>query len=244
MEDAAIDVHDSDGGIESFVRLLARSSVGERPRERLWRDGTRTIGDAELLAIVLGAGVRDHPGIAVAWNLLATAGGIAGLSRSSPRELAQVIGVGSARAARVAAAFELGRRAVEVIQYRDTLGAAEDVYRCVAPRVAGLAQEVFLAIGVDIRNGLLDIVEVARGSVASVEVHPREVFRPLLRMAAAGGVLVHNHPSGDPTPSPEDVELTRRLREVGQLIGIPIIDHVVIGDRSYRSIVEWMGTEL
>jgi DNA repair protein RadC len=117
------------------------------------------------------------------------------------------------------------------------------VYRVVAPRLAGLAQEVFIVIGVDIRNGLLDVVEVARGSVAGVEVHPREVFRPLVRMAAAGGVLVHNHPSGDPTPSHEDVELTRRLREVGTLLGIPIIDHVVIGERSFRSIAEWMGTD-
>jgi DNA repair protein RadC len=124
------------------------------------------------------------------------------------------------------------------------VGRPEDVYRCVAARLAGLSQEVFLAIGVDIRNGLLDIVEVARGSVMGVEVHPREVFRPLVRMAAAGGVLVHNHPSGDPTPSAEDVDLTRRLREVGTLLGIPIIDHVVVGDRSFRSIAEWMGTEL
>jgi DNA repair protein RadC len=244
MEDAAIEIHDSDEGIDSLVRSLARSAIGERPRERLWRDGTRSIGDAELLAIVLGSGVRDHPAIDVASDLLTASGGIGNLSRGSPRELAQVTGVGTARAARVAAAFELGRRAVEVIQYRDTLGAADDVHRLVAPRLAGLAQEVFLAIGVDIRNGLLDVVEVARGSVNSVEVHPREVFRPLLRMAAAGGVLVHNHPSGDPTPSPDDIDLTRRLREVGQLIGIPIIDHVVIGDHSFRSIVDWMGTYL
>ncbi|MBS1118110.1 MAG: repair protein RadC [Deltaproteobacteria bacterium] len=218
--------------------------VDERPRERLWRSGTHAIGDAELLSVVLGTGVRDHPALAVAIELVRSAGGVAILSRASPRELAQVIGVGAARAARVAAAFELGRRAIDLEQHRATVGRPEDVHRCVAARLAGLAQEVFLVIGVDIRNGLLDIVEVARGSVAGVEVHPREVFRPLVRMAAAGGVLVHNHPSGDPTPSAEDVNLTRRLREVGHLLGIPIIDHVVVGDRSFRSIAEWMGTEL
>jgi DNA repair protein RadC len=98
-------------------------------------------------------------------------------------------------------------------------------------------------IGVDIRNGLLDVVECARGSVIGVEIHPREVFRPLVRMAAAGAVLVHNHPSGDPTPSAEDVELTRRLREAGALLGIPVIDHVVVGDGSFRSIAEWIGAE-
>lgn len=221
---------------------LPEPHIEERPRERLWRTGTDTIGDEELLAVVLGTGVRDHPARAVAEALVRTAGGVGPLSRASPRELAQITGIGAARAARVAAAFELGRRAVGAVQHRETVGRAEDVHRLVAARLAGLTQEVFLSIGVDIRNGLLDIVEVARGTVAGVEVHPREVFRPLIRMAAAGAVLVHNHPSGDPTPSAEDVALTRRLRDVGGLLGIPIIDHVVIGDRAFRSIAEWMGT--
>jgi len=212
-----------------------------RPRERLWYLGMQSIGDAELLAIVLGSGVRDSPALSVAGELVRNAGGVAALSRASAREVAQVRGVGVARAARVAAAFELGRRAVELVQHRPFVGQAEDVYRCVAPRLAGLAQEVFLAIGIDIRHGLLDIVEVARGSVHEVAVHPREVFRPLVRMAAAGAVLVHNHPSGDPTPSLEDIELTRRLRVVGEVLGIPVLDHVVIGDGSFRSIAEWLG---
>lgn len=123
------------------------------------------------------------------------------------------------------------------------LARPEDVFRIIAPRVAGLQQEVFITIGVDIRNGLLDVVEVARGTVHAVEVHPREVFRPLVRMAAAGGVVVHNHPSGDPTPSGDDIELTRRLRAAGSMLGIPIVDHVVVADAGFRSIAEWMGTE-
>jgi DNA repair protein RadC len=217
--------------------------AADKPRERLWRCGTQSIGDAELIALVLGTGVRGRPVLAVAADLVQLIGGVAALSRASPHELAQVSGIGAARAARIAAAFELGRRAVEVVHHRKLLGAAEDVYRCVAPRLSGLTQEVVLVMGVDVRNGLLDIVEVARGSVAHVEVHPREVFRPLVRMAAAGGVLVHNHPSGDASPSREDRELTRRMREVGRVIGIPLIDHVVIGDHSFRSIAEWMGVD-
>jgi DNA repair protein RadC len=212
----------------------------DRPRERLWRRGADAIADVELLAILLGTGVRAHPALAVASSLLAATGGVVALSRASPRELVQVLGVGAARAARVAAAFELGRRALETEYHRDALVQPDDVHRVVAPRIAGLQQEVFLAIGLDIRNGLLDIVEVARGTVASVDVHPREVFRPLIRMAAAGAVLVHNHPSGDPTPSFEDVELTRRMRAVGELVGIPVVDHVVVTDRAYRSVREWM----
>lgn len=220
------------------------ASDPDRPRERLLRRGANAIPEVELLAILLGTGVRRQPAVAVASALLHSSGGVVPLSRASPRELAQVRGVGAARAARVAAAFELGRRALETEQRRDSLVRPEDVFHCVAPRLAGLAQEVFLAIGLDVRNGLLDVVEVARGTVASVDVHPREVFRPLVRMAAAGAVLVHNHPSGDPTPSFEDVELTRRLRAVGELLGIPVVDHVVVSDRQFRSINEWMGPEL
>lgn len=229
-------------GLEATVAQLM-ADVTDRPRERLWRCGTQSLGDAELLALVLGTGVRGRPALAVASDLVQTIGGIGALARASPHELAQITGIGAARAARISAAFELGRRAIEVMHHRKFVGRAEDIYRCVAPRLAGMSQEVFMAIGVDVRNGLLDVVEVARGSVAHVDVHPREVFRPLVRMAAAGGVLVHNHPSGDPTPSREDRELTYRMREVGRLLGIPIIDHVVVGDRSFYSLAEWMGTD-
>jgi DNA repair protein RadC len=211
----------------------------ERTRDRVWRRGTTALGDDELLAMVLGPGARSQPANAAALQLVQSVGSVVELSRATPRELAPL--VGTSRAARVAAAFELGRRAVQATLYRASVGRPEDVYRVAAPRMLGLSQEIFLVVGVDIRNGLLDVVEVARGTAIGVEVHPREVFRPLIRMSAAGGVLVHNHPSGDPTPSPEDIDLTRRLRAVGQLLGIPIIDHVVIAQHGFRSIAEWLG---
>ncbi len=220
---------------------MTEMSSDERPRERLWRRGPNAIGDEELLAILLGTGVRKHTAREVAAALVKANGGVIAVSRATPRELAQVVGIGAARATRIAAAFELGRRAVEAEQRRETVARPEDVFRVVGPRLAGLQQEVFLALGLDIRNGLLDVVEVARGTVHGVEVHPREVFRPLIRMAAAGAVLVHNHPSGNPTPSPDDVELTNRMRSVGELLGIPIVDHVVIGDHAFMSIAEWVG---
>lgn len=237
-------VDDTTPGVGVQLAVPAGMSDNDRPRERLWHRGVQMIGDEELLSILLGTGVRDHPALAVAADLVKSAGGVVALARASPRELALVTGIGAARAARVAAAFELGRRAITTAQRRETLSRPEDVFRIVEPRIAGLEQEVFIVVGIDIRNGLLDVVEVARGTVHSVEVHPREVFRPLVRMAAAGGVVVHNHPSGDPTPSPEDVALTRRLRAAGELIGIPIIDHVVVADGGFRSIAEWLGTEL
>ena len=215
----------------------------ERPRERLLRTGMSELGDEDLLATVIGSGSRANPAPTVASELIRASGGIAYLSRASVHELAQIDGVGQAQSARIAAAFELGRRAIDAVHHRRTIGHASDVYDLVVSRVAGLAQEVFLVIGVDIRNGLLGVVEVARGTVAGVEVHPREVFRPLIRMAAAGAVLVHNHPSGEATPSFEDIALTERMREAGKIVGIPIVDHVVIGDRTYRSIAEHIGAE-
>jgi DNA repair protein RadC len=192
---------------------------------------------------VLGTGIRDRPVLEVAAEIVRTVGGLASMSRASPHELAQFAGIGPARAARLSAAFELGRRALEIVQHRRVLGSAADVHRCIAPRLTGVSQEVFFVIGIDIRNRQLDVVEVARGSLGHVDVHPREVFRPLVRMAAAGGVLAHNHPSGDPTPSREDCMLTFRMREAGRLLGIPIVDHVVIGGRSFRSIAESLGRD-
>lgn len=232
-------ISDPDLELDAFDPLSG--PLTDRPRERLWRCGAHALGDADLISLVLGTGVRACPVLELAGSLVRTVGGIAPLSRASPRELAQFNGIGPARAARLSAAFELGRRAVEIAHHRRTLDSAGDVYRCVASRFAGVTQELFLVIGVDIRNGVLDVVEVGRGSVAHVDVHPREVFRPLIRMAAAGGLLVHNHPSGDPTPSPLDLGLTERLREVGRVLGVPIIDHVVIGGTSYHSIAESMG---
>lgn len=226
------------------TRARDASVVDDRPRERMWRRGATSLGDEELLTLLLGTGIRAHPAMAVANELVRASGGVAALARASPRELAQVVGVGAARAARIVAAFELGRRAVELSGHRASMTRPEDVFACVRSRLSGLTQEVFLVVGVDIRNRLLDVVEVARGSLASVDVHPREVFRPLIRMAAAGGVVVHNHPSGDPTPSPEDIALTRRLREVGEVLGLPIIDHIVIGAADFRSVDEWMGADL
>ena len=166
---------------------------------------------------------------------------LAELARASPHELARVAGLGRAGAARLAAAFELGRRAIEAAQHRAHVRSPQDVLALLGPRVAGLRQELFFAIGLDVRHRVLDVVEIARGTATDVGVHPREVFRPLVRSAAAGAVLAHNHPSGDPTPSADDIALTRRLCAVGKVVGIPVLDHVVIGGNAMRSIAECIG---
>jgi DNA repair protein RadC len=219
------------------------TAISSRPRERLLRRGPDRLTDAELIAIVLGTGVRGRSAIDVAATSLTNAGGLAALARAAPAELALAHGVGPAQAARLAAGFELGRRALESPRARPILTAGADVVRLLRPRLTGLVQEVFFAIGLDARNGLVGEVEVARGLLTGVEVHPREVFRPMIRMAAAGAVVAHNHPSGDPTPSDEDLGLTRRLRAVGELVGIPLVDHVVIAGDRFRSIAEYLGTD-
>jgi DNA repair protein RadC len=211
------------------------------PRERMWNVGTHALVNSELLAVLLGTGVRGHPASAIATDLIEAKGGIEMVSRASPQELTQITGIGAERGARVAAAFELGRRVIDIGGARGVVRNAEDAYAAIAPRVCGVRQELFFAIGLDPRNRVIDIVEIARGTLTHVEVHPRELFRPLIRMAAAAVVLAHNHTSGDPTPSEHDIDLTYRLRESGFLLGIPIIDHVVIGEGSCKSIAEYAG---
>lgn len=210
----------------------------------MWDYGPDRLADYELLALVLGTGSRDAPVALLAAQLVAEVGSMVALSRALPGELALVRGIGPARAAQLAACFELGRRAMhgQAVAAR-TLGSAHDVAARLTPRFAGLMQEVFVALAIDVRGGVLAELEIARGQLSGVEVHPRELFRPLIRLGAAGVVVAHNHPSGDPTPSPEDILLTGRLREVGQLVGIPLIDHVVIAGDQYQSIAEWHGAE-
>jgi DNA repair protein RadC len=209
----------------------------EMPRERLLHLGGERLTNPELLALLLGTGTRGRSATTLARDILGTVGGLAALSRAAPRELVTTSGVGTARATRIAAAFHLGRRAAELTQPPVSgVCSAEDVFRRLRPRMVGLSQEILIVLALDNRNVVLDEVEVARGSLNGVQVHPREVFRPLIRMAAASAILAHNHPSGHPEPSPEDVAITTRLCEVGDIVGIPILDHVVIGGGDYVSI--------
>ena len=219
------------------------TACGERPRERLLEHGAEALASKELIALILGSGVAGRSALEIGANLLDHAGGLVALSRAVPRELASLRGIGIARASRLAAAFQLGQRAVaEPISDR-FIRDAEDVFHYLRPRMRGLMQEVFIAIALDARNAIISHVEIARGSLTGVDVHPREVFRPLIRHGAAGAVVAHNHPSGDPKPSPHDFALTRRLRRAGVLVGIPVLDHIVVGAQGYSSIAELVGVE-
>ena len=221
------------------------SNVTDMPREKIITLGSQGVSTTELLAVLLGAGTRGRPVMSVAGQLLARLGGLDRLAHASPQQLMAHDGIGLARATRIAAAFQLGRRALEASgQEPDSADLAVAVHRRLAPGFHDLKQEVFVVLPLDSRYRFMGELEVARGSLDYVDVHPREVFRPLIQRAAAAAVVAHNHPSGDPTPSPEDLALTRRLCEVGQLIGIPIVDHIIIGGGlhvSLRQRLSWMN---
>jgi DNA repair protein RadC len=221
------------------MRLIAALAPDTRPRERLAAVGPEHLSDAELVALVLGSGTRGAGAPDVAAGLLHACGGLAGLAVAASSELRRHAGVGPVRAGVLQAALELGRRAAAARPERgQRLANASDVWTYFRARLAPLRIEEFWGVALDARHRVQGELCLARGSLTGVEVHPRDVFRPLIRAAAAAVIFCHNHPSGDPTPSRPDVELTTRLREVGDLVGIPVIDHVVVGFEGYTSLAE------
>jgi DNA repair protein RadC len=197
---------------------------------------------AELLALILGTGLPGRNATALAQHIIHDIGGIMPLARAAPRELVGIPGIGLARAARISAAFHLGRRAVEATLAKpEAVQDPVELYERLRVRLSGLSQEVFVVVALGSHGTILEEIEVARGSLTSVEVHPREVFRPLIRLGAAGAVVAHNHPSGDARPSREDIALTYRLREAGEVIGIPILDHLVISATGYTAMYLELG---
>jgi DNA repair protein RadC len=223
-------------------------ALADKPRERLLRDGVAGLGDAELIALLLGTGTREQSVLQVAEHMIRTLGSAASLAASSPQELAQIRGVGQARAARIAAAFELGRRAATPRDEPITLRSAADIFALASRQLAHEPQELVLVIGVDAKNRWIDSVEIARGPAAAAISEPRSVFRPLLRMAATGGVVVHHQPASDLapgglTPGADDCSFARHLRSVGWVLGLPLVDHVIVTATGYCSLAEWLGTD-
>jgi DNA repair protein RadC len=211
----------------------------DRPRERLSALGAHSLSDAELIALLLGSGRPGMNAVEMATALIGAAGGLAGLAQATPTELHRQPGIGSARAAVILAAIELGRRVSGSRPERGRrLAAASDLWSHFRARLAFAPSEEFWVIGVDVRHRVVFEGCIARGSLTGVEVHPREVFRPLIRACAAAALLCHNHPSGDPSPSRQDLELTARLKEVGELCGISVLDHVVVAADGYTSLAE------
>lgn len=219
---------------------LAEHAIPDRPRERLWRLGPHALTGQELLAILLGTGCAGRDALDVAGELLARVEG--SLSRLAVRpaaEVARVPGVGRAKAARLAAALELGRRlGVEREPPPERIKGPSDVHRLYAPRMRDLAVEEFHVLALGSQSQVLADLLITRGILNSSLVHPREVFRAAIAEAAAGIIVVHNHPSGDPTPSADDRGVTRQLVDAGRLLDLPVYDHVIVGGDRYVSFAE------
>jgi len=201
--------------------------------------GPAALSDAELLALLLRTGDRSADALAVATSLLESHGGLHGLARARGCELKASPGIGPAKSASVCASLELGRRlAARRLHPGAAIRGPGDVFSHFYPSLRLVPHEKFIALLLDGRHRVLREEVVSQGTLTASLVHPREVFRPALRESAAALILVHNHPSGDPTPSVEDREVTLRLVRAGELLGVRVIDHVVVAERGFCSLKE------
>jgi DNA repair protein RadC len=215
-------------------------AADDRPRERLAMVGAAALSHAELLAILLRVGTKGENAVRLAERLLAQWGGLAGLHRMSHADLCQVKGIGQAKAAQLMAAIELGRRiAVSSPDERPTISSPADAANLLMYQMSALEQEYLYVILLDTRNRVLGKpLEVYHGSLNTSLIRTGEVFREAVKANAAGLIVAHNHPSGDPSPSPEDVAVTRALVEAGKLLDVEVLDHLVIGRQRFVSLKE------
>ena len=212
---------------------------GDRPREKLLRHGAGALGDNELVALVLGNGCRRTGALAAANELLATRGGLHGVARSTCDDLSRVAGIGVVKAAQLLAAVELGRRTLtRAPNARVPLRSPADAAAYLMPSFGARAVEHFGLVLLDAKHRVMRTTLLAVGTLNTTVVEPRDVFREAALGGAVAIVVFHNHPSGDPRPSPDDVELTRRLVAAGTLMGIDVVDHVILGDVRYCSFKE------
>jgi len=211
----------------------------DRPRERLYHNGASELSLQELLAIVMGRGSREASAVDLAFRLLERFGDIVALGRAGPDDLKKTPGIGFVRACQIAAAFEIGKRFARDpgIQGASIRG-PEDIAGIFMDEMRHLDREHFKAALLNTKNRILKVVTVSIGSLSASIVHPREILKPAISASAASIVLVHNHPTGDPTPSQEDIQFTQRFAKCGELLGIRLLDHVIIGAGRYRSLKE------
>jgi DNA repair protein RadC len=211
----------------------------DRPREKLERVGAPGLGDNELLAIVLGHGDPRTSVLELANAALAAVGGLAGLARATPDDLRRVPGIGAARASQLVAAVEIGRRTlVRRHEERPQILTAMDAAKVIVPQFGSLPVEQFGILILDTKHRVLRTTRLSVGTLDASLVHPREVFRAAIAGGAAAVVLFHNHPSGDPAPSDDDVALTRRMIRAGNLLGISVLDHIIVAENCFASLAE------
>lgn len=211
----------------------------ERPRERLVHNGAENLSPAELVAIILRTGSVNRTVLKLAEDLIMEFKDLRGLSQASLTEIAGFPGVGLIKAVQLKAAFELGRRSLASKSGQSSsIKKPQDIFELLNNSFLDLDREYFKVVHLNTKNQVIKVETTAIGILNSSPVHPREVFKEAIKMSSAGIVLAHNHPSGDPTPSQDDILLTNRLRNAGEILGIPVIDHIIFGDNRYISLKE------
>ena len=211
----------------------------ERPRERLIKHGAENLSDAQLLAIILRTGSGGKGVLALAMELLDRFKGLREIDCASLSDLSDVKGLGLAKIAQLKAAFALGKRLMsESLEGNAAFSSSRMVHSYFSPRFKNVKKEVFLSLLLDTKNRLIKEVKVSEGTLTNSLIHPREAFREAIRESAAAVLFVHNHPSGDPEPSRDDIAVTERLKATGDIVGIKVLDHVIIGDGRYVSLRE------
>lgn len=211
----------------------------ERPRERLIKFGASRLSEAQLLAIILRTGGGGKSALDLALEMLNTFRNLRNIESAAQSEFRSLKGIGAAKIAQIKAALELGRRLSEEPNEKGpAFSSAQDVFIFYAQRMRILKKEVFRSALLDAKNRMFSDYQLSEGTLTNSLIHPREAFREAIREAAASVIFVHNHPSGDPVPSREDIAITERLVQAGEIIGIKVLDHVIIGDSTYTSMME------
>jgi DNA repair protein RadC len=211
----------------------------ERPRERLLKAGSGNLSDAQLIAIIVRTGGGGKSALELGMELLRIFGSLKKLEQASVKELEQLSGLGNAKIAQLKAAFELGSRLLRESSLKGPVfSTGNDVYLYYYPLLQNVKKEVFHCAMLDAKNRLIRDSRVSEGTLTASLIHPREAFRDAIKESAASVIFVHNHPSGDPTASREDMVITERLSSAGDMIGISVLDHIIIGDGTYTSMLE------
>ena len=220
-----------------YATMIRDLPHGERPRERLREHGPSHLSNPELIAILLRTGTSGESVLNLATRLMATFDGLGGMSRAAYSELCALNGISEAKACQLLAAFELGRRVVSLHpEGRPAISSPQDVFNLLGAEMSVLDQERLRVLLLNTKNEVLGIQEIYKGNVNSAVVRVAEVLRPAVRENCPSVILVHNHPSGDPSPSPEDILVTRKIRVGGEMIDIEVMDHVILGSRGFVSL--------
>lgn len=226
--------------IGTFPDLMIRDlHIDDRPRERLIKQGPQSLSNQELIAILLRTGTKHESALALANRVLVYFEKLHRLKHATLEEITSIKGIGQAKAVQLLAAVELGRRiSQKQVDSRFTIRSPKDAASFLMPEMASLEQEHFVALYLNVKNQVIHKQTIFIGSLNSSIVHPREIFKEAIKRSAASIICAHNHPSGNASPSPEDIEVTKRLQEAGFILGIELIDHLIIGDYQYFSLKE------